>query len=128
MYSSTDILPMDEVLREIVWMGPTKKELGKAPGSVQRAMAGALRTAQQGGKSDDAVPMQGDLRDVMEVRDRDESGIYRLMYTVKIGEDIIVLDYFQKKGASGGATRNEDIDRIKKRLKRAREQYATSKR
>ena len=119
-------MAMEEAPKEIVWMGSTKNDLAVAPTSVKRTMGGALRTAQQGCKSDDADPMKGDLRDVMEVRDHDEAGIYRLMYTTKIGEYIFVLDYFQKKGASGGSTRKEDLDRIRQRLRKAREQYATT--
>lgn len=42
--------------------------------------------------------MKGDLRDVMEVRDDDEAGTYRLMYTTRIGTQVYILDYFQKKG------------------------------
>ena len=92
--------------------------------SMRRGMGGALRTAQQGSKSADADPLHDDLRDVMERRDHDEAGIYRLMYTTKIGRFLFVLDYFQKKGSSGGATRNEDLNRIKHRLREARKYYA----
>jgi phage-related protein len=87
-------------------------------------MGGALRTAQQGGKSDLARPMRGDLRDVMEVRDNDEAGTYRLMYTTKIGANVFVLDFFQKKSKSGTATPKDILDRIRLRLKKAREIHA----
>jgi len=42
----------------------------------------------------------------MEVRDDDEAGTYRLMYTTKIGANVFVLDFFQKKSKSGTATRS----------------------
>jgi phage-related protein len=41
----------------------------------------ALRVAQNGGKSDDAKPMHGVLREVTEISTQDESGAYRLMYS-----------------------------------------------
>jgi phage-related protein len=109
---------------EIVWVASTKADLTAASESVRRTMGAALRTAQQGGMSDDAEPMKGDLRDVVEVRDHDEAGIYRLMYTTRIGDVVYVLDFFQKKGVSGGATPQPDLDRIRQRLKRVREQHA----
>ena len=87
-------------------------------------MGGAIRTAQQGGKSDLATPMRGDLRDVTEVRDDDEAGTYRLMYTTKIGGNLFILDFFRKKSKSGAATPQADLNRIRMRLKKAREIYA----
>ena len=87
-------------------------------------MGGAIRTAQQGGKSDDAEPMKGDLRNVMEVREHDANSIYRLMYITKIGDNLYILDYFQKKGTAGGATPKVDLDRIRRRYKKAQEHYA----
>ena len=110
----------------VVWVGSTRADLVAAAESVRRTMGAAIRTAQQGGMSADAEPMKGDLRDVVEVRDHDEDGIYRLMYTTRIGDIVYVLDFFQKKGVAGGATPKVDLDRIRLRLKRAREQYARS--
>ena len=116
------------VAKDCIWLGSTRRDLTEAPASVRRTMGGALRTAQQGGKSAEADPMKGDLRDVMEVRDSDESSIFRFMYTTKIGDSIYVLDYFQKKGTSGGSTRKEDLERVRQRLKKAREHHAATNR
>jgi phage-related protein len=115
---------MVEEVGTLIWMGSTKRDLAEAPASVRRTMGGAIRTAQQGGKSADASPMKDDLRDVMEVRDDDEAGTYRLMYTTRIGTQIYILDYFQKKGKSKTATPKADLDRIRLRLKKAREYHA----
>lgn len=111
-------------LDTLIWMGTTQSDLTAASEEVRKTMGGAIRAAQQGGKSDSATPMQGDLRDVMEVSESDESGTYRLMYTTKIGDHIFVLDFFQKKSKSGIATPQADLNRILLRLKRAREIYA----
>lgn len=109
---------------EPIWIGSTKRDLIEAPESVRKTMGGAIRTAQQGGKSDLATPMHGDLRDVMEVRDDDEAGTYRLMYTTKIGDNLFILDFFQKKSKSGATTPQADLNRIRLRLKKAREIHA----
>jgi len=33
----------------------------------------------------------------LEVRENDEAGTHRLMYTVSLGDAVYVLDFFQKK-------------------------------
>lgn len=83
-------------------------------------MGSALREAQEGGRADDARPMKGKLRDVIEVPQEVPGGTLRLMYTVKIDDDLYVLDFFQKKSKSGIATPQADLDRIEQRLKQAR--------
>jgi len=111
--------------REVpIWMGSTKRDLAGASEDVRKTFGGAIRTAQQGGMSDDAEPMKGDLRNVVETRCRDENSIYRLMYTTKIGDSLYILDYFKKKGVSGGATSKADLDRIRQRYKLAKEHHA----
>lgn len=109
---------------EPIWMGSSKRDLIEAPESVRKTMGGAIRTAQQGGKSDLATPMHDDLRDVMEIRDDDEAGTYRLMYTTKIGDKLFILHYFQKKSTSGITTPKPHLDLIRKRLKEARKLHA----
>ena len=87
-------------------------------------MGRAIRTAQQGGKSDLARAMHGALRSVMEIRDDEATGTYRLMYTTKLGDRLFILDFFQKKSKNGVATPQADLERIYLRLKRAREMHA----
>jgi phage-related protein len=98
-----------------------------ASSSVRKTMGAALRTAQRGGTSADAHPLRGDLRDVMEVPAGDENGAYRLMYTTDIGDVVYVLDFFQKKSKAGIAAPKADLDRIRLRLKKARESYSTTR-
>ena len=64
--------------------------------------------------------MKGKLGEVMEIPQDVPGGTLRLMYTVKIDDDIYVLDFFQKKSKSGIATPRADLDRIEQRLKQAR--------
>ncbi len=113
-------------MKTLHWMGSTQDDLTAASAAVRRTMGGALRAAQQGGKSADAEPMKGDLRDVMEIRESDEAGTYRLMYTTTIGDTVYVLDFFPKKARVGIATPKPDLDRIRTRLKKAREYHAAT--
>ena len=44
---------------------------------------------------------------------------YRAVYTVTLKEAVYVLHAYQKKSATGIATRKQDIDLIERRLKQA---------
>ena len=90
-------------------------------------MGGALRTAQQGGVSDDAVRMKGHLRDVFEVSETDDGGTYRAMYTLIVDDVVYVLDFFKKKAMSGISTPQVDLDRILRRLKKVRETHGLTR-
>ncbi len=107
------------MVKRVVWLASTQDDLKAASEDVRKTMGGAIRAAQEGSKSDDAAPMKGKLRDVLEVRDDDDAGTWRLMYTVKIDDDFYVLDFFQKKSTKGIATPQVDLDRIEARLKQA---------
>ena len=118
---------MEEAPKEIVWMGSTKNDLADAPASVKRTMGGALRTAQQVGKSDDADPMKGDLRDVMEVRTTMKPGFIGSC-TLQKSANTSSFSIISRRRALPVAPRGkEDLDRIRQRLRKAREQYATTK-
>lgn len=60
---------------------------------------------------------------IIEIRETDRSGTYRVIYTVEMAEFIFVLHSFQKKSKSGIATPKQDIDLIKRRLKDAESLY-----
>jgi phage-related protein len=109
--------------KSLAWVGSSRKDLRAMPEAVQRKMGAALREAQHGGKSADAKPMKGNLRDVMEIVDDDEAGTFRVMYTATIGDVVYVLAAFQKKSKTGIETSRADRDRVLWRLKRAREEH-----
>jgi phage-related protein len=112
--------------KRIVWLGTTLADLGQASEKVRDTMGGALRAAQEGGSTDDVVRLRDHLREVMEVREDDEVGTHRLMYTVVIDDNVYVLDFFQKKSKSGIATPKADLDRIAQRLAQAKRLAAAS--
>jgi phage-related protein len=58
---------------------------------------------------------------VFEIAIRHRGDAFRAIYAVQIGEDIWVIDAFQKKSKSGIRTPQMDVDRIKERLKRLKE-------
>ena len=106
--------------KALVWIGSTRKDLKIFPEDVQDVFGYALHLAQMGGKHPDAKPLKGfGSAGVLEVVDSHEGNTYRAVYTVKIGDIVYALHAFQKKSASGIATRKGDIDLIKQRLKQA---------
>lgn len=81
-------------------------------------MGHGLYLAQMGDRHSHAKTLSGfGSAKVIELRENDKSGTYRLIYTVEISEFIFVLYAFQKKSKNGIANSKQDIDLIKQRLK-----------
>jgi phage-related protein len=77
--------------------------------------------AAEGGKADIAKPFKGVDGGVFEIALKHRGDAFRTIYAVQIGDDIWVVDAFQKKSKSGIKTPQMDIDRIKERIKRLKE-------
>jgi phage-related protein len=75
-----------------------------------------------GGKHPDAKPLRGfGGAGVLEIVDDHRGSTYRAVYTVRLSEAVYALHAFQKKSTAGIATRKQDVDLIKQRLKQAEE-------
>ena len=83
----------------------------------------ALYLAQIGRKHPDAKPLTGIGGGVLEVVEDFNKNTYRAVYKVQLGDVVYVLHVFQKKSKSGKATPKADIDRIKSRLKLAKQDH-----
>jgi phage-related protein len=68
---------------------------------------------QRGGQPDDFKPMPAIGKGVEEIRVRDDSGTYRVIYTARVADAVVVLHAFQKKTQT---TPQRDIDLAKKRF------------
>jgi phage-related protein len=108
--------------REIAWIKAARKEFEKFPVPAQRIMARALTVAAEGGKADMAKPMKGLGSGVFEIALPYRSDAYRVVYAVQIDEAIWVLHAFQKKSTQGIKTSRKDVELIKGRLKRLKEE------
>ncbi len=81
----------------------------------------ALYAAQLGEMSAKAKPLHGLGGGVKEIAaNNDESGTYRAVYTVSIGDAIYVIHAFQKKSKAGIATPKSEIELVQQRLKQLR--------
>ena len=93
------------------------------PEEVRRIFGFALRTAQRGGKHEDAKPLRGfGGAGVLEVVSNHDGDTFRAVYTVRLAGRVYVLDVFQKKSKTGLATPKADID--KARLKFAEQAHS----
>lgn len=109
------------VLRPIVWLGNSKKNLQDFPDGAQKLLGDELQLIQFGGMPKDAKPFKGVGSGVLELALRYDSDAYRVVLALQIGKRIYVLHAFQKKSKKGIKTPQEDIDLIKKRYKEAKE-------
>jgi phage-related protein len=103
-------------------LGSSHKDFLEFPEEVQDDVIAALSFAQDGDKAMYAKPLLGfSGASVLEIVERDRSGAYRCVYTVKFQTAVYVLHVFQKKSRKGITTPKDDIEMIKRRFKLARE-------
>ena len=110
----------DEPKRLVAWVGLSKKDFRAFPGDVQDAMGFALYQAQIGSWHAAMKVLKGfGGAGVLELVENHHGDTYRAVYTVRFEEAVYVLHSFQKKSKSGIKTSQQDMDRIKSRLKLA---------
>ncbi len=107
--------------RPISWVKAARKDFEKFPDDVQDDALSALTIAAEGGKSDNAKPFKGFEGGVLEIVLKHRGDAYRVVYAVKIGEDIWVIHAFQKKSKTRIKTPQMEVDLIRERLKRLKE-------
>ncbi|MFZ5954408.1 MAG: type II toxin-antitoxin system RelE/ParE family toxin [Candidatus Dependentiae bacterium] len=110
--------------KELIWIGSSKKDLQDLPDEVIDSMGYGLYLAQKGQMPEHAKVLKGfGSAGVIEIKDSDAAGTYRVVYTVTMPEVVFVLHAFQKKSKQGIKTPQQDIELIKSRLKLAEEIY-----
>ena len=107
-------------MKKLVWLADSRANLKSFPAGVQDDFGYALYAAQLGEMSPKAKPLHGLGSGVMEIVVNDESGTWRAVYTVSIGDAIYVVHAFQKKSKSGIATPKAEMEVIRQRLKQLR--------
>ena len=109
------------VLRPLVWVGNSKKNIREFPEGAQKLLGDELQLIQFGGMPKDAKPFKGVGSGVLEIALRYASDAYRVVLAVQIGKRIYVLHAFQKKSKKGIETPKRDVDLIRKRYTEAQE-------
>ena len=109
------------VLRPVIWMGNSKKNLRDFPEGVQKLLGDELQLIQFGGMPKDAKPFRGVGSGVLEIALRYASDAYRVVVAIQASRRIYVLHAFQKKSKKGIETPKRDIDLIRQRYREAQE-------
>ena len=100
-------------MKPIRFLGDSLKALRDFPKDARQDAGYQLEKVQNGSTPDDFKPMTSIGKGVQEIRIRDESGAYRVVYTARLADAVYVLHAFQKKTQ---ATAKHDITIAKQRL------------
>lgn len=75
-------------MKKLTWLADSRSNVKSFPAGVQDDIGYALYSAQLGEMSAKAKPLLGLGSGVMEIAADDESGTYRAVYTVSVGDAI----------------------------------------
>ncbi|MFI4979902.1 MAG: type II toxin-antitoxin system RelE/ParE family toxin [Nevskiales bacterium] len=100
-------------MKPVRFLGDSLKCLREFPDDAKQDAGYQLDLVQRGGQADDFKPMASIGKGVEEIRVRDDSGAYRVVYTARLADAVYVLHCFQKKTQ---ATSKRDIDIAKERF------------
>jgi phage-related protein len=101
-------------LKAVVRMGSSKDDLIAFPADARREAGYQLENVQRGEEPQDWKPMSSIGPGVREIRIRETSGAFRVVYLATRPEAIYVLHCFQKKSQQ---TSRQDLALAKARLK-----------
>ena len=100
-------------MKSVRFLGNSLKALRDFPEDSKQDAGYQIDKVQRGLQPDDFKPMPNIGKGVEEIRIWDESGTYRVVYTARLADAVIVLHAFQKKTQ---ATAKRDIDLAKERF------------
>jgi len=100
-------------MKPVRFLGDSLTCLREFPEDTRHDAGYQLDKVQRGEPPDDFKPMPSIGKGVEEIRLRDDTGIYRVVYTARLAKAVYVLHAFQKKTQ---ATARRDIELAKKRF------------
>ncbi|WP_280301289.1 type II toxin-antitoxin system RelE/ParE family toxin [Nocardia neocaledoniensis] len=103
-------------MKRLEFVGTALTDLREFPLAVRRECGYQLDRVQRGLEPTDWRPMRSVGLGVCEIRVREESGAYRVIYLTKLADRILVLHCFQKKTQR---TADSDLALAKKRYAQA---------
>jgi phage-related protein len=109
------------VLRPLVWLGNSRRNIQGFPDGAQKLIGDELQLIQFGGMPKIAKSFRGIGPGVIEIALRYTGDAYRAVVALQLGKKIYVLHAFQKKSKKGIATPKQDVDLIKRRYAEAKE-------
>ncbi|HKV55470.1 MAG TPA: type II toxin-antitoxin system RelE/ParE family toxin [Candidatus Binataceae bacterium] len=108
--------------RKVNWLKAALKDYLEFPKEAQDRAATALTYVAEGATPDIAKPLKGLGSGIWELAIKSRGDAYRVVYALQLGEDIWIVHTFQKKSNKGIATPKHEIDLVRERIKRLREQ------
>ena len=99
-------------MKPVEFIGDSLDTLQQFPRSARRSVGFQLDKIQRGLEPDDWKPMKSVGTGVSEIRVRDVSGAFRVIYIARLADAIFVLHCFKKKSQRTPAT---DIEIARKR-------------
>lgn len=101
-------------MKQISFLGDSLSRLRDFPDDARSTAGHQLSEIQNGRDPDDWKPMKSIGPGVREIRIREKSGAFRVIYLATLRDDVLVLHAFQKKTQ---ATAQKDIDLATNRLR-----------
>ena len=99
-------------MKPIRFLGDSLKRLREFPDDARHDAGYQLDKVQRGEQPDDFKPIPAIGKGVEEIRVWDDSGTYRVIYTARLADVVVVLHAFQKKTQ---ATPKREIDLARER-------------
>jgi phage-related protein len=99
-------------MKPVRFLGDSLQCLRAFPAAARHDIGFQIEALQQGRQPNDFKPMPGIGKGVEELRVRDASGAFRVIYTTRMADAVYVLHAFQKKSR---ATSQRDVDIARKR-------------
>lgn len=109
-------------MKQVYWIKAADKDFRSFPEAAKERILKALEIAASGRMADISKPMLGLGSGIFEVALAYKSDAFRCVYAVQIGSAIWVIHVFQKKSTTGISTPKHEIDLIKLRLKRLKDE------
>lgn len=113
---------MGELTKYVEFVGTSLEDLRAFPTTARREAGYQIDQVQHGLDPDNWKPLRTVGRGAREIRIRDESGAFRVIYIAKVEDRVYVLHAFQKKTQK---TRKTDLDLAKKRYKEVAERLSS---
>ncbi len=101
-------------MKLVFFVADTLTQIREFPLEVRREIGNELRRVQQGLEPNNWKPMKSVGPGCREIRVRDETGAYRVIYVLQDASGIYVLNAFQKKSQK---TPKHEIELASRRLK-----------
>ena len=101
-------------IKPVQFRGSALADLRDFPATARREAGYQIDQIQHGGEPDDWKPMNTIGQGVREIRIRDETGAFRVIYIAQLADSIYILHCFQKKTQQ---TSRPDLELASKRYR-----------